>query len=79
MTRTVEHATSTLMHVHRQDADVDYFYVANARHAENRRINRVEQDVWFTSSVADAVPYRLDAWTGEVTRIARTRGGDRFV
>ena len=79
VTRTVEHATSTLMHVHRQEDDVDYFYVANARHAENRRINRVEQDVWFTSSVTDAVPYRLDAWTGELTRIAQyEQDGGRF-
>ena len=79
VTRTVEHATSTLMHVHRQEPLVDYFYVANARHAENRRINRVEQDVVFRCSVPEAVPYAMDAWTGELTRVAQyAQDGDRF-
>ena len=77
-TRTVEHATSTLMHVHRVDGDVDYFYVANARHAENRRINPVSQDVWFTTTDAGSVPYLMNAWTGDVRRLAvYERAGDR--
>jgi hypothetical protein len=58
------------MHVHRVDGDVDYFYVANARHAENRRINPVSQDVWFTTTAADSVPYLMNAWTGDVRRLA---------
>jgi hypothetical protein len=66
----VSHATSTLMHVHRVDGDTDYFYVANARHAENRRINPVSQDVWFTTTAADSVPYAMDAWSGDVRRLA---------
>ena len=79
ITRTVEHATSTLMHIHRREADVDYFYVANARHAENRRINRVEQDVVFTAAARNGVPYLLDAWTGELAQVAQYRQvGDRF-
>ena len=78
VTRTVEHATSTLMHIHRVDGDVDYFYVANARHAENRRINPVSQDVWFTTTDAGSVPYLMNAWTGDVRRLAvYERAGDR--
>ncbi|TQM63688.1 glycosyl hydrolase [Humibacillus xanthopallidus] len=79
--RAVEHDPSTLMHVQRFVADtgaqspsrrngIDVFYLANARHAENRKIVRVEQDVWLTASSAGMVPYRLDTFTGEVTPIA---------
>ncbi len=39
VTRDVEHADSTVMHVRRAHGDVDLYYLANARHAENRRLN----------------------------------------
>ena len=39
------------------DGDVDLYYVANARHAENRRLNRVDQDVWLTATDRAAVPW----------------------
>ena len=80
VTRVVEHDASTLMHVHRfipeslgapvTRGGVDLFYLANARHAENRKITRIEQDVWLTPTAAGAVPYRLDTWTGEVVPMA---------
>ncbi len=76
--RDVEHPDSTVMHVRRVVGDVDLYYVANARHAENRRLNRVTQDVWLTATDRAAVPWLLDAWSGEVTRVAAfERSGDR--
>lgn len=76
--RDVEHADSTVMHVHRVVGDLDLYYLANARHAENRRLNRVTQDVWLTATDPSAVPWLLDGWTGEVTRVAAyERSGDR--
>ena len=53
------------MTLRRVVGDVDLYYVANARHAENRRLNRVTQDVWLTTTSPRAVPVVLDAWTGE--------------
>lgn len=76
--RDVEHADSTVMHVRRVHGDIDLYYLANARHAENRRLSRVTQDVWLTATDRTAVPWLLDAWSGEVTRIAAfERAGDR--
>ncbi len=76
--RDVEHADSTVMHVRRVEGDLDLYYLANARHAENRRLNRVAQDVWLTATDRSAVPWLLDGWTGEVSRVAAyERSGDR--
>lgn len=76
--RDVEHADSTVQHVRRVEGDVDLYYLANARHAENRRLNRVVQDVWLTATDRRSVPWLLDAWSGEVTRVAAyERSGDR--
>jgi hypothetical protein len=78
VTRDVEHADSTVMHVRRVLDDADLYYLANARHAENRRLNRVTQDVWLTARNTNAVPYLLDAWTGRIDRVAAfERKGDR--
>ncbi|MBD8607583.1 alpha-L-rhamnosidase [Aeromicrobium sp. CFBP 8757] len=75
----VTHERSTLVHVHRRTDDADFFYVANARHAENRKLETVDQTVWFDRRDARQVPFVLDAWTGEVRRIARyQRDGDRI-
>lgn len=65
VTPDVEHERSTVMTLRRVVGDVDLYYVANARHAENRRLNRVTQDVWLTTTSPRAVPVVLDAWTGE--------------
>ncbi|MGW5239317.1 glycosyl hydrolase [Monashia sp. NPDC004114] len=76
--RDVEHTDSTIMHVRRVTGGIDLYYLANARHAENRRLNPVAQDVWLTATDGASVPWLLDAWTGEVTRIAAfERSGDR--
>jgi len=74
----VRHDDSTVMHVHRVTGDVDLYYLANAKHAENRRLSRVTQDVWLTATSSRSVPYLLDAWTGEVTPVVlHERDGDR--
>jgi hypothetical protein len=76
--RDVEHPDSTVMHVRRVLGDVDLYYLANARHAENRRLNRATQEVWLTATGSRSVPWLLDAWTGAITRIpAYERVGDR--
>ncbi|GGO79658.1 glycosyl hydrolase [Nocardioides deserti] len=76
--RDVVHDSSTVMHVRRVVDGVDLYYLANAKHAENRRLSRVTQDVWLTASRADSVPYVLDAWTGTITPVAAyERQGDR--
>lgn len=75
----VTHERSTLIHVHRRTDDADLFYVANARHAENRKLETVEQTVWFDRRTAQQVPFVLDAWTGEIARVAEySREGDRI-
>ncbi|GIE95489.1 hypothetical protein Ari01nite_29540 [Paractinoplanes rishiriensis] len=68
--RDVTYERSSLMTVHRTDGDTDYYYLANARHAENRVINPIDQDVWLTARSPRSVPVRLDAWTGEVVALS---------
>jgi hypothetical protein len=70
ITPDVRHEASTVMTMRRTVDDVDLYYIANAKHAENRKLVRVMQDVWLTATRSDAVPVRLDAWTGESTPIA---------
>ncbi|WP_051551380.1 glycosyl hydrolase [Nocardioides sp. URHA0020] len=78
ITPDVRHDSSTVMTLRRTADDVDLYYVANAKHAENRKLVRVTQDVWLTASRSDAVPYVLDAWTGETTPVALwERQGDQ--
>ena len=78
VTPDVSHDASTVMHVRRCVGDVDLYYLANARHAENRPLNRVTQDIWLTSAHPGAVPVLLDAWTGKVEPVGLwERDGDR--
>lgn len=78
VTPDVRHETSTVMSVRRVVGGTDLYYLANAKHAENRRLVRVTQDVWLTATRSDAVPYLLDAWTGETTPVALwERQGDQ--
>jgi hypothetical protein len=79
VTRDVEHDPSTVMSVHRIDGDTDYYYLCNARHAENRKITAVTQDVWLTAQDRDAQPFALNAWTGESERLGVfTRSGNKI-
>ena len=56
---------------HRVDGQVDIYLMANAQHAVKSVITPVSQTAWLTAEAPGAVPYRLDAWTGEITRIAQ--------
>jgi hypothetical protein len=79
LTPDVRHDSSTVMTLRRVVGDTDLYYVANAKHAENRKLVRVTQDVWLTSTRRDAVPHLLDAWTGETTPVAVwERQGDQI-
>ncbi|TYL49824.1 alpha-L-rhamnosidase [Nocardioides sp. BGMRC 2183] len=79
VTSDVQHETSTVQHVRRQLGDVDLYYLANARHAENRRLSRVTQDVWLTATDRRAVPWQLDSWSGETRRLmGYERSGNRI-
>ena len=69
VTPAVRYDTSTLMNVHRVDGATDFYYLANARHAENRTLVPIDQLAWLTPTSPGAVPFRLDAWTGQVTPI----------
>jgi len=69
VTPAVQYDMSTLMNVHRVDGATDFYYLANARHAENRVLVPIDQIAWLTPTSPGAVPFRLDAWTGQVTPI----------
>ena len=76
VTPAVTHDNTTLMHVHRVDGETDLYYLANAKHSEKIKPLTVDQSVNLTATAANAVPYRLDAWTGEITPIVDyTRAG----
>ncbi|MBA9004931.1 glycosyl hydrolase [Thermomonospora cellulosilytica] len=63
---------STLLYAHRVEDEVDFYYFVNGKHAETVRppVAAIDHKVTLTRSDRDAVPYRLDAWTGEIERIA---------
>jgi hypothetical protein len=69
VTPAVQYDTSTLMNVRRVDGATDFYYLANARHAENRTLVPIDQIAWLTPTSPGAVPFRLDAWTGQITPI----------
>ncbi|WP_182525357.1 glycosyl hydrolase [Nocardioides dongkuii] len=78
VTPDVRHETSTVQHLRRVEGDTDLYYLANAKHAENRKLVAVTQDVWLTATDSSSVPYLLDAWSGTVTPIAAyERDGER--
>ncbi|GGQ30268.1 hypothetical protein BKA00_002818 [Actinomadura coerulea] len=63
---------STLLTAHRRDGRADYFYLCNGKHAETVKppVAAIDHEVTFTRSDREAVPYRLNLWTGETERIA---------
>lgn len=48
----------------------DFYYFSNGFHAVRSVVQPIDQVVSLQRSNPDAVPYRLDAWTGDVERIA---------
>ncbi|WP_042394570.1 glycosyl hydrolase [Streptacidiphilus carbonis] len=70
---------STLLNAHRVADGVDYYYLCNGQHAATVKppVAAIDHEVSFRASAADAVPYRLDLWSGKAERIAQyTRDGD---
>ncbi|MFI0515012.1 glycosyl hydrolase [Streptomyces sp. WSLK1-5] len=77
----VRHATaSTLLNAHRVTADADFYYLCNGKHAETVKppVAAIDHDVTLRRTHGGrTVPYLLDPWTGEATRLARyTEDGD---
>ncbi|GLY92043.1 glycosyl hydrolase [Actinoallomurus iriomotensis] len=72
--------SSTLLNFHRYDDGADYYYLCNGKHAETVKppVAAIDHLVSFGRTRANAVPYLLDPWTGEVRRIALyTEDGDK--
>ncbi|CAM5513916.1 hypothetical protein SALBM311S_10719 [Streptomyces alboniger] len=81
VTPDARHATpSTLLNAHRVSGDTDFYYFCNGKHADIVKppVARVDHDVTLRRTRrGGTVPYRLDPWTGEATRIGRyTQDGD---
>ncbi|WP_327365581.1 glycosyl hydrolase [Streptomyces sp. NBC_01217] len=66
--RDVEYAQSSmLVHAHRADGDADYYFFANdAVSKKGSNGTPISHDVTLAAPRPDAVPYRLDAWTGSI-------------
>jgi hypothetical protein len=72
VTPRVSYASSVgLKTLHRVDGQTDVYLVANAQHDSKIVLTPVDQVAWFTAQARDAVPYQLDLWTGEISRIAQ--------
>lgn len=73
--RDAEYAQSSpLVNVHRAAKEVDYYYLWNGSSDAV-----ADHDVTFAAPGRQALPYRLDAWTGAVERIAAYDwAGDRL-
>jgi alpha-L-rhamnosidase len=72
--------SSTLLNARRVADGVDYYYLCNGKHAETVKppVAAIDHEVSLTRTTRDAVPYRLDLWTGQAERIATyTEDGDR--
>ncbi|WP_264556877.1 glycosyl hydrolase [Halocatena marina] len=63
---TVEHAEpAPLLNARRAGEDVNYYFLYNGSDS-----NTVNQTVSFTGNSSKGVPYSLNPWTGDITRIA---------
>ncbi|MFD9391660.1 glycosyl hydrolase [Streptomyces sp. NPDC060000] len=78
ITPDVRHATaSTLLNAHRVTHDADFYYLCNGKHAETVKpaVAAIDHEVTLRhtrrSRGGTTIPYLLDPWTGEATRIAR--------
>ncbi|MHC3475586.1 glycosyl hydrolase [Streptomyces sp. 7R007] len=81
VTPDVRYATSsTLLNVHRATDEADFYYFCNGKHAETVKpaVAAIDHEVTVRRTRRGAtVPYVLDAWTGQATRLARyTEDGD---
>ncbi|WP_020127138.1 glycosyl hydrolase [Streptomyces sp. 303MFCol5.2] len=78
VTPDVRHATSsTLLNAHRVTRDADFYYLCNGKHAETVKppVAAIDHQVTLRHTRRTrggaTIPYLLDPWTGEATRIAR--------
>ncbi len=72
----VSYPHSNLKHVRRIEGNEEFFYFVNVRHGEKDVLELINDDVTITTLSDSSVPYELNAWTGEVSPIARfTRDG----
>ena len=73
----VRYPNSFLKHIHRVDAGVDFYYLANAKHNPPKdKLVPIDQQVQLTATTPGAVPYVLDPWTGQARRMpVYTRSG----
>ncbi|MDQ0596644.1 hypothetical protein QF037_000989 [Streptomyces canus] len=73
-------ASSTLLNAHRVIGDTDLYYLCNGKHAETVKppVAAIDHDVTLhRTRRGTTIPYLLDPWTGEATRIGRyTEDGD---
>ncbi|MFJ3670385.1 glycosyl hydrolase [Streptomyces sp. NPDC090106] len=81
VTPDVRYATSsTLLNAHRVTGDTDLFYLCNGKHAETVKpaVATIDHDITLRPTRrGTTVPYLLDLWTGEATRVGRyTEGAD---
>ncbi|MFJ9025393.1 glycosyl hydrolase [Streptomyces sp. NPDC102259] len=86
VTPDVRHATpSTLLNAHRVTRDADFYYLCNGKHAETVKpaVAAIDHEVTLRHTRrtpgGTTIPYLLDPWTGEVTRIARYTEADGVV
>ena len=76
--------SSTLLNAHRVTDDADFYYLCNGKHAETVKpaVALIDHDVTLRATHrmgSGAVPYLLDPWSGQVTRLAQyTQDGDAF-
>ncbi len=76
--------SSTLLNAHRVTDDADFYYLCNGKHAETVKpaVALIDHDVTLRATRrkgSGAVPYLLDPWSGQVTRLAQyTQDGDAF-
>lgn len=70
---------NNLLAVHRNDSNIDYYYLHNYGNVKNfgevSKIPKIDTKISLTGA---GTPYKLNAWTGEVTKIKNfTRNGDK--
>ena len=73
------YSQNKLLSVHRNDENVDYYYLHNYGDVKNfgevPKIRKIDTKISLTGK---GTPYKLNAWTGEVTQIKNfVRNGDK--
>ncbi|MDP0501134.1 MAG: glycosyl hydrolase [Verrucomicrobiota bacterium JB022] len=73
--RPVKHPNASLVHAHRRDGKIDYFYFSNAGKDATGEV-----PVSIRPSAKGAQAFEFDPWTGEIFLLPQAqREGDRYV